>query len=121
MIIIDVGAHDGSFFAIPKAKDPNNLVYAVEPIPELASKIKEAGLPNLHVFCAALGDTDSESTFNINHSDYTSSILDILPEASDSDWKAYQQECKTVDTIRVPVARLDTFCNDNNITEIDFL
>ncbi|EKV01772.1 methyltransferase, FkbM family [Leptolyngbya sp. PCC 7375] len=121
MIIVDIGANDGSFFAIPKAKDSNNLVYAVEPNRELASKIENEGFSNLHVFCTFFGEVDADSVGGIEHSQSSSSATKALAEESLPNHITSQKNEKTDDKTNVSVTRLDTFCIANNIAEIDFL
>ena len=118
MLVVDIGAHDGSVFSLPYAKDRNNLVYAIEPIPELAEKIRSYGLPNLHVFCAAIGEEEGLATFYLNQDTQTSSLL---PSNADGVWMPYVDSLKTIKTLEVSVVRLDNFMKSNRIVEIDLL
>jgi FkbM family methyltransferase len=118
MLIIDIGAHDGSSFSIPYAKDRNNLVYAIEPIPALANKIRSSGLPNLYVFCTAIGEEEGLATFYLNQDSQTSSLL---PNSAEDGWSSYADSLKTIETIEVPVLRLDNFMRSHHIVEVDLL
>ena len=118
MLVIDVGAHDGSAFSIPYAKDRNNLVYAIEPIPALADKIRASGLTNLHVFCVAIGEQEGLATLYINQDSQTSSLL---PNDAKGPWSSYADNLKTYGTLEVSVIRLDSFMRSNRITEVDLL
>lgn len=118
MLVIDVGAHDGSVFSIPYAKDRNNLVYAIEPIPALAEKIRSSGLTNLHVFCAAVGEQEGLATLYINQDSQTSSLL---PNEAKGPWLSYADNLKELETLEVSVIRLDNFMRSNCIAEVDLL
>ena len=118
MLIIDIGAYDGSAVSIPYAEDRNNLVYAIEPIPALAGKIRSYGLPNLHVFCAAIGEEEGVATFYLNQDQQTSSLL---PNHAEGVWVPYTDSLKTVNTLEVSVLRLDNFMKANHIVEVDLL
>ncbi len=117
-LIIDVGAHDGSCLAVPSAQDEDNLVYAIEPIPELADTIRSHQLPNLFVFNLAIGESEGITEFYINQDEQTSSLLEAYPKDS---WKPYTDRLKKVKSIPVQVKRLDSFITENNITDIDLL
>lgn len=58
---IDIGAHKGEFTKLCSRVFPGANILAVEPQPELASRIKALDLPNVKVISAAVG-TDSHST-----------------------------------------------------------
>lgn len=118
MIIIDIGAHDGSAFALPFAQNENNIVYAIEPIPELADTIRAHKKKNLLVFCMALSDSDGEQEFYVNRDRQTSSLLE---SKSTSDWEDYAGQLVTEATITVPVSRLDKFLEEQSIEEVDLL
>lgn len=58
MIVIDVGAQDGSGLALPCSQNPNITVYAIEPNPSLAAQLRSHDRANLHVHCFALGESE---------------------------------------------------------------
>jgi FkbM family methyltransferase len=118
MIIIDIGAHDGKLFSLPYAQDENNVVYAIEPILELAEMIRAHQMPNLHVLCAAVGEQEGSFEFHLNRDLQTSSLLSV--EMSEL-WKPYAEQLEEVKTIKVPVIRLDTFIQQHAIEEVDLL
>ncbi len=118
MIVIDVGAHDGRAFALPFAQDEHNIVYAIEPIPELADALRSLSKKNLNVTCAAVSDTEGAQTFYVNADKQTSSLLES--DCTD-DWKKYSVQLATEATIIVPVIRLDRFIEQQSIEEIDLL
>jgi|GEM_PF-6428615 len=118
MLVIDVGAHDGSAFSIPYSQDPTVIVYAVEPNPQLAKHLKSYQRPNLHVFCMAFGEVDEVRPFYLNRNDQTSSLLTAT---CNGDWQSYQKDLELLQTIEVTVKRLDTFLQEQQLTEIDLL
>ncbi|MBD2103189.1 FkbM family methyltransferase [Leptolyngbya sp. FACHB-261] len=93
MIIVDIGAKDGQAFSIPFAQDDSsNIVYATEPISELAEQLRSHQLPNLNVFCLAVGDGE----------------------------QAFDSKFSHPDSAKTPIIRLDTLLEKNAIVEIDF-
>lgn len=58
MIVIDVGAGDGSRFAVPHADSPANAVYAIEADAQLAAILRDHSHPNLQSFQQTLGAED---------------------------------------------------------------
>ena len=118
MIIIDVGAHTGQVCALPFAQNPGNLVYAIEPIPELADQLRSHHLPNLQVFQMVMGLANTQVPFHINQSRETSSLLTANCVGP---WQSYAEQLQAVETIAVPMMRLDTFIAQHAIVEVDLL
>lgn len=118
MIVVDVGAHDGQLFAVPQAQNINNTVYAIEPIPELADRLRAHQLPNLHVFCFAMGDEEGTHTFHVNQNDATSSLL--VADCTEP-WRAYADRLQEARSLQVPVVRLDSFLEQHSLAEVDLL
>lgn len=118
MIVIDVGAHNGSVFSLPYSQDPTVTVCAIEPNPKLCEGLKSHNRPNLQVFCTAFGEANDVSQFYINRNDQTSSLL--RAHCGDA-WKSYENQLEPIQVINVPVQRLDTFVQNQGITEIDVL
>ena len=118
MIVVDVGAHDGSAYALPFAQSESNIVYAIEPIPELADGLRRRNKKNLMVCCAAVSDYEGEQQFHINSDQQTSSLLEV--EQTEA-WGKYADQLSRAVTITVPVIRLDQFMQQHDIAEIDLL
>jgi FkbM family methyltransferase len=116
MIIVDVGAHDGRF-SIPFCQDINNIVYAIEIVPELLEQIRSHRLPNLHAFCAAMGEEEGVYNFYVQKNNFTS----LMVEEDYSSESQSDLEKMGVKTIKANVTRLDDFVAQNNIAEIDLL
>jgi FkbM family methyltransferase len=77
MIILDVGAKDGKACSLPYAQDPANVVYSIEPAPDLADQLRSQGLPNLLVYCVRLGDEKQLDAFMREHSIEEIDLLNI--------------------------------------------
>jgi FkbM family methyltransferase len=116
MIIVDVGADDGKF-SLPFVEDIHNIVYAIELVPELVEKIRLKNLPNIHVFCVAMGQEEGVSSFYVNRNNFTSFML---PESSTRDFQSKVEEMG-FKMIKANVTRLDNFIKQNKIAEIDLL
>jgi FkbM family methyltransferase len=117
LVVIDVGAHDGSVFSLPWSEDLNHTVYAIEPNPSLAERLRSHNRPNLYVFCCTIGEIDETSSFYLNNDDQTSS----LPPATCVEGWEPKRSLETEKVIDVVVKRLDTFINEQHLTEVDFL
>jgi FkbM family methyltransferase len=82
-MIIDVGANIGEFALEVAAKNPSDLVLAIEPISELALKIKkdaiDAGLTNISVVEYAIDEVERFDYINVaEHDDFgVSSLLNF--------------------------------------------
>jgi FkbM family methyltransferase len=112
-VFIDVGCHVG-YYSFIWAKDPKNLIYAFEPVPELYDKLKEKEeeYTNFKVFNYAICETDGEQYFNLNNNLATCSLKNFT-EGYTSFY--------TKDKIIVKTKRLDTFCEEMGIDEICLL
>jgi FkbM family methyltransferase len=121
-IYFDVGANDGSSL-IQLVTDPNNIIYAFEPTPQLVKLIRSKThmYPNYHLIPKAVSDYEGKSVFNVaGQSDWGCSSLCHFSEGLDKTW-AGRTDFKVTDQIIVDVIRLDKFVVENNITEIDYL
>ena len=117
-IWIDVGAHLGeSTLALARA-DPTIRVYAFEPNVKLAARLTGL-LSNFIVIPMAVGRQNGFCEFHLNSYDGASSMLPFDPQGL-SDWKG-TVSLEVVQTITVPVIRLDTFMEQTGVKEVDFL
>jgi FkbM family methyltransferase len=63
-VVIDCGAHSGLHtFPLCEKVGTSGRVYAIEPIPSLATQLKRKALPQLHVIEAAITDFQGETNF----------------------------------------------------------
>ena len=65
-IYFDVGANDGRT-SLPMAGDPDWIVYAFEPTPELADQLRARArvCTNYHVIQKAVSDAPGQAKFNV--------------------------------------------------------
>jgi FkbM family methyltransferase len=112
-VYFDIGCHVG-YYAFMWTRNPNNMVYAFEPVPELYLKLKEkeAEHRNFKVFNYAICENNGEAFFNVNDNLATCS----LKEFSDG-YTAFN----TIQKIKVETKRLDTFCDEMGINKIHLL
>lgn len=120
----DIGANDGRSM-ISRAYEPDSVVYAFEPTPELVEKLREnySNLPNYHVIPKAVSDKEGKATFYISgHADWGCSSLcnfqndDTLKRT----WPG-RTDFGVTQSVEVEVIRLATFISDlrKNSVQID--
>lgn len=111
-VYFDIGCNIGGY-AFAWVGNRNNMVYAFEPEPGLygALKAKESVYPNFKVFPYALSQEDGRATFFVGDNLCTSSLKEFVPGAAFT----------TKEAIEVETKRLDTFCEEHGITEIEHL
>jgi FkbM family methyltransferase len=120
MIIFDVGANNGS--SCEHYATNENTVYAFEPTPFLLNNfLYKKNNKNYIVIPKAVSDYDGIAEFNIaGQSDWGCSSLNKFENNLDKTWPG-REDFKITETIQVPVIRLDTFIEENNIKTIDIL
>ncbi|MNS45271.1 2-O-methyltransferase NoeI [compost metagenome] len=121
-IYFDVGANDGRS-SLPMAGNPDWIVYAFEPTPELADHLRARAraCTNYHVIQKAVSDKPGTAKFNVaGQGDWgTSSLLDFNDNIENT-WKG-RTDFKVTQKIDVEIITLRDFCLENNITQIDHL
>lgn len=126
--ILDVGANEGDFAVEVAALNPELLVIAFEPIPQLANHIearaRKLGLDNLVVRPEAILDIPGSLTLNIaNHADMGVSSLLKFNRANielDDYWRT-RTDLYHEEQIDVPVARLDSILDELQVGNVVFL
>lgn len=119
-IIFDLGANYGGVIGEYHTKFPQATIYGFEPIESL---YKEAvghflQIPQVKLFCKAVTDYTGAIKFNINNSKDTSSIFESnLSNLTD----AYKTVQTTIKILEVPCIKIDDFCHENHISQIDIL
>lgn len=113
--ILDVGANLGIYSFAALAAQPNAIVHAFEPTPEIAAKLEAAaelnGVPNLHVHKAAVSNNNGYARLNRCRGDNgTNGGMNFISGDADED-----------DPSRVKTVRLDDFCDEYGINRIDLL
>ena len=121
-VFFDVGANNGST-SLHLAGDPEWVVYAFEPTPELAEHLRyrARAVNNYHVIEKAVSDVPGVAKFNIaGQGDWgTSSLLDFNDNIEKT-WEG-RTDFKVTNQIEVEIITLESFCEANNITRIDHL
>jgi FkbM family methyltransferase len=110
-VFIDVGCNRGQYAFNWINGIPDVKVFAFEPNRELFAFLKQYESEKFKVFDYAVGTEEGIKNFNIGNNDATSSLKNFAKGAVFS----YSH------TIPVNVIRLDTFCKENGITEIEHL
>lgn len=122
-VLFDVGANDGSNFAVVAASFPWIHVYAFEPTPILIDAMKRrfSKHKNFHVVPTAVGQEEGRTSFNVaGQGDWgCSSVLEFSDDVEKT-WEG-RNDLKFTDRIQVDMVRLDTYIRNNGIVRIDFL
>ena len=117
-VFFDVGANDGEDSIAYARANPDALVYAFEPNPYLIEVIKNnsSDLKNYTIIQAAVSDYDGSSTFNICRD--LQGLGSLLEWGKDVKklWPYFNLEFH--EKIDVNVIKLETFIEENNITNI---
>ena len=110
-IVFDIGANNGFFSIYAASKALRGKVYAFEPVPSLAKKIKMSSdlnnFDNIIIEKLAIGNNNSECLFYVSkdhngcHSLYKRNLSD--------------------NKIIVNVISLKSYCESHNISKIDFM
>lgn len=124
-IFIDIGANIGENCGAWLKKEPSAQIYAFEAHPVLFKRLKARfeDRPNVKVFQMVVGLEDKRQVDYHLANNPTSSSL--LPFNRENIWKwKYPPGCtafRTVETIKVPMVRLDTVIRQQKIQYVDFL
>lgn len=115
---IDVGAHQGQSALGQALHNPALTVYAFEPNLALARELMGV-TPNYVVIPAAIAQQDGVSPFYLNQEDAASSLKPFNETARQA-WVGGDQLQVTATTL-VPTLRLDTFLQQQQINQVDYL
>ncbi len=113
-----MGAHHGQSTLNQATSDLAVTVYAFEPNLTLAAELSGVA-PNYVVIPAAIANQDGVSDFYLNREDAASSLKPFNPQMM-QEWIGGENLCVETTTI-VPTIRLDTFLNQMQIDEVDYL
>ncbi|PZV13509.1 MAG: hypothetical protein DCF22_10615 [Leptolyngbya sp.] len=117
-IWLDVGAHHGQSTLNQAISDPAVTVYAFEPNLKLAAELSGV-TPNYVVIPAAIAKQDGVSKFYLNQDAAASSLKSLNPQTV-QEWIG-GEDLQVESTTTVPTIRLDTFLNQMQINEVDYL
>ncbi len=119
-VFFDVGANDGEDSIAYARANPDALVYAFEPSPYLVEVIKKnsSDLENYTIITAAVSNYNGSSTFNICRD--LQGLGSLLEWGKDVKklWPYFNLEFH--EQIDVNVIKLETFIEENNITNITY-
>lgn len=123
--LFDVGAHWGQDSLHIARDNPDITVYAFEPTPELAQRLRNESRDfsdRYLVFEHAISDYNGESDFHLVVGDTGSASLNTFSDNLNVTWPG-RTDFVVRKTIKVPVYRLDTWLEKYapNITEIEHL
>jgi FkbM family methyltransferase len=119
-VIFDLGANYGGIIGKYHKEFPEATIYGFEPIASLYQQAVGYFLqiPQVKLFCKAITNYNGTIKFNVNASEDASSILESnIAPLTDS----HKGVLTTVQTLEVPCIKIDNFCNENNISQIDIL
>jgi len=120
----DVGANNGKTLLEYAKQSKNNIVYAFEPVAEMIEKIKEntKTLDNFKIIPKAVSDYNGKTTFNVaGKNDWGCSSLHHFQDKDILDNIWGKNAFSFTNNIQTEVTRLDTFCKENNITDIEYI
>ncbi len=127
-IILDVGANSGQFSLEAAARNPDKLVIAFEPIPELAFAIRDSasrmGLSNVTVSELAICDSGGRLPFYVSKKgDWgTSSLLQFNAEVVNSDpYWSIREDLEQEVVIEINATTLEAFLDSIEFTGISFI
>lgn len=107
--IFDVGANQGQFATQIRRYFPHTDIYSFEPIDACFNSLQQRfqSDPNFKVFQYAVGDENTETTFHVNESSPSSSLLKMQP----AHYQNFPGTQKTVEQ-KVSVRTLDSLFPD---------
>ncbi len=111
-VILDIGANIGQYGGEMRNLGFKGDIISFEPMKEAFSKLQKnaAGDPKWKVFNCSIGERDGESTLNIAKNSVSSSLLENLPQLTDSAPEARFIKKETID-----IRKLDSIFDDLNL------
>ncbi|MBV9958418.1 MAG: FkbM family methyltransferase [Acidobacteria bacterium] len=112
--IFDVGAHGGQTALRYRELFPAAQIYSFEPFAASFAELcaNFAADPSLKPMQLAISDQSGYKPFHVNRSSYTNSLLSSVEREG-----LYE----TLTTLEVPVMRIDDFCAQEGVNEIQIL
>jgi len=110
-VFLDVGAYIGQYSLLEACTALKGQVYAFEPHPESAKRLREAAtenhLPNIEVVQVAVGEHSGSTTFDLAKQPFQSSVV-----ASHAEHRP---------TVMVPITSLDQFRAEKELARVDIV
>lgn len=117
-VLIDIGAHTGSFSKLFHSKVKTSRTFLFEPIPEYYQKINtDPYFSKCKIYNAAVSSQSGTAEFSVNELPETSSLLNFdsaLKETEGLNKKAER-------SIKVRTIRLSDVIKEHDLKEIDFM
>ena len=124
--VFDVGAHKGEFIKVVKKLKNIEKIYSFEPQKKIYQKLNIFSIEN-KIFCFnfALGNNNEIRNLKINNKTSTSTFSDINNLSLWYKIKSFilrgSPKSSFIDEEKVNVMKLDDFCDDYKISNIDLL
>lgn len=131
IVVFDIGACEGKSAIFYNIRFPNAQLYAFEPVPSNFEWIQKNTLsyPSIQCFQVALSNENGEATFHlssgtppdakadqqVNYGNKSSSLFAPKLHTSTHPWLTFEKK------ITVPTRRLADFCQERNISKINFI
>ncbi len=115
MVCVDIGSNIG-YYALLESKivGKNGKIFAIEPSPEnfnyLNNNLKLQNFSNTETHQIAIGNQDGTAKLTVGNKSNHSKVI-----------TEYQTIPNGLDVISVPIKKLDTFVQEQNISKIDFV
>lgn len=123
-IVVEAGAFDGGDTIKMATYWPNGIIYAFEPVPEIYERLCRniQHLPNVFSYQLAIGDKSGMVDFYLSSwigtPTITSQSSSLLPP---KEHLIYDAGVLFNRKITVPIATLDDWAEEHNITHVDFM
>lgn len=117
-VVIDVGAHHGDELPTYLSMFPHAVVHAIEPTPASVDVLRSAygSHSRVRIHSAALAEIDGTATLHA----YTISVRNALTPYNPDPMLGRAPDAPS-DLVSVPTQRLDRFCEQQGIEQIDLL
>jgi len=118
-IIFDVGANEGVLTELYRQQFPTAIIHAFEPHPQAYKILQDKFVNDPNIFTNNFGIADAPDIllFNLANQSGSSSFL---PFSDDSPY-VRGTGVSTVDSMKIDVTCIDSYCEKNNIDHIDFM
>jgi len=110
-VIIDIGANIGQYGGEMRALGFKGEIISFEPIKAAFEKLKKnsAKDKNWKIFNCSIGERDGQTTINVSKNSVSSSLLDNLPQLTES-----APEAEFVEKETIEIKKLDTIYESLN-------
>jgi FkbM family methyltransferase len=119
LVVVDVGAHEGSIARRIVELFPQATVYAFEPSPSVLPALRRAADADarIRVVPVACGSADGVTKFNVTSEAWCSSVL----PPSELGKRYYPTWLDVQRVVEVPIRTLDSWARENTISRVDVM